>query len=61
MMTTAENDIVAGDDLLWLREDVYDSVGLTGKGGHLFCFFGKRPSGNCPIRTGSKNGKRSAL
>ena len=37
-MTTIESDIVAGDDLLWLRGNVYDSLGLIGKDGYLFCF-----------------------
>ena len=38
-MITVENDIVAGDVLLWLRGNFYDSFGSIRNGRHLFCFF----------------------
>ena len=37
-MITVENDIVAGDVLLWLRGNFYDSFGSIRNGSHLFCF-----------------------
>ena len=36
---TIENDIVAGDALLLLRGNSYDSFGWIGKGRLLFCLF----------------------
>ena len=38
-MITVENDIVAGDVLLWLRGNFYDSFGSIRNGRHLFCLF----------------------
>ena len=45
-MITVENAIVAGDVLLWLLGNFYDSFGSIRNGRHLFCFFFvKRASG----------------
>ena len=48
-MITVENDIVAGDVLLWLRGNFYDSFGSIRNGRHLFCLFFRKahqpPSG----------------
>ena len=52
-MITVENDIVAGDVLLWLRGNFYDSFGSIRNGRHLFCFFFVAPAA---IRAGSKMG-----
>ena len=38
-MITIENDIVAGDILLWLRWNFHDSFGSIGNGRHLFYLF----------------------
>ena len=38
-MITVENDIVAGDVLLWLRGNFYDSFRSIRNGRHLFSFF----------------------
>ena len=38
-MITVENDIVAGDVLLWLRGNFYDSFGSIRNGRHLFYLF----------------------
>ena len=38
-MISVENDIVAGDVLLWLRGNFYDSFGSIRNGRHLFYFF----------------------
>ena len=57
MIYTTENDIVAGDVLLWLRGNFYDSFGSIGNGHHLFCaFFSYSAPANCQlaIRAGSK-------
>ena len=58
-MITIENDIVAGDVLLWLRGNLNDSFGSIGKGHHLFCFFFREArlsklSEGAAIRAGSK-------
>ena len=56
-MITIENDIIAGDVLLWLRENFYDSFGSIRNGRHLFSFFFvKRASEVAAIRAGSKMG-----
>jgi len=55
-MITIENDIVAGDVLLWLRGNVYHTYRTIGNGSHLFCFFFvKRTSEGAAIRAGRKN------
>ena len=52
-MITVENDIVAGDVLLWLRGNFYHSFGSIRNGRHLFFFFFVAPAA---IRAGSKMG-----
>ena len=51
---TIERDIIAGDVLLWLRGNFYDSFGSIGNGHHLRFFFVKRASELSTIRAGSK-------
>ena len=55
-MIKIENDIIAGDTLLWLRGNVHDSFGSIGNGHLLFYafFFVKRASEPAAIRAGSK-------
>ena len=53
-MITIENDIVAGDALLWLRRNFKASFGSSGNGRHLFVFSVKRASEGSIIRAGSK-------
>ena len=57
-MITVENDIVAGDVLLCLSGNFYDSFGSIRNGGHLFdlfCFFFvKRASELPPYHPGRK-------
>lgn len=53
-MITMENDIVAGDVLLWLRGNFYDSFGSNGNDRICFTFFVKRAKERAAIRAGSK-------